>query len=251
LQTPEGNLVTSAIRDITERKQAELSLRELSGQLLHLQDEERRRLARELHDSAGQTLAALSMKLSPLADGGNKPSDSNQVIKESLELISELSTEIRTISHLLHPPLLDEVGLSSALRSYLEGFAERSKIKANLEIPNDFGRLSRDVETTIFRVVQECMTNIHRHSGSAVARVVISRVNHDLCVEVHDEGKGISPHKRREMEMPGKAGVGIRGMRERIRQLGGSLEISSPVNGKGTVVIARLPADRGPDKSTA
>ena len=250
LQTPEGILVTSAIRDITERKRAELSLRELSGQLLHLQDEERRRIARELHDSAGQTLAALSMKLNPLVNGDCRAPDSDRAIKESLELISDLTTEIRTISHLLHPPLLDEMGLSSALRSYLEGFAERSKIKTDLEIPNDLGRLSRDVETAVFRVVQECLTNIHRHSGSAVAKVVISRINHDLRVEVRDEGKGISTDQRWEMEMPGRAGVGIRGMRERIRQLGGNLEISSPVNGKGTILIARLPVDRGPDQGT-
>ncbi len=151
---------------------------------------------------------------------------------------------------MLHPPLLDEVGLSSALRLYLEGFAERSKIKADLEIPNDFGRLSRDVETAVFRVVQECLTNIHRHSGSAVARVADFAVNHDLRVEVRDEGKGISTDKRWEMEMPGRAGVGIRGMRERIRQLGGSLEISSPANGKGTVIIARLPVDHVADKSS-
>ena len=250
LQTVEGVLVTSAIRDITERKLAELSLRELSGQLLRLQDDERRRLARELHDSAGQMLAALSMKLSPLADGSHRTPDPDRVIKESLELIAELTKEVRTISHLLHPPLLDEVGLSSALRLYLEGFAERSKINANLEIPGDFGRLSRDVETTVFRVVQECLTNIHRHSGSPVARVLVSRVNHDLRVEVQDEGKGISPHNRSEMEIPGNAGVGIRGMRERIRQLGGSLEISSPTNGKGTVIIARLPVGPSPGEPT-
>jgi two-component system, sensor histidine kinase and response regulator len=244
LQTSEGLLVTSAIRDITERKRAESSLRELSGQLLQLQDEERRRIARELHDSAGQTLAALGMKLSPLADGGSKNPDSERVIKESLELIDELTKEVRTISHLLHPPLLDEVGLSSALRLYLEGFAERSKIKAELEIPQDFGRLAPDVETTVFRVVQECLTNIHRHSGSAVARVLISRIDGDLRVEVHDNGKGISPDKRREMELSGKAGVGIRGMRERVRQLGGRLEIDTPTNGKGTVIVARLPIDQ-------
>jgi len=247
LQTAEGVLVTSAIRDITERKRAELSLRELSSQLLHLQDEERRHIARELHDSAGQMLAALSMKLSPIAYGGCSDPDADRVIKESFELISELSTEIRTMSHLLHPPLLDEVGLSSALLLYLEGFAERSKIKVDLQIPEDFGRLASDVETAIFRVVQECLTNIHRHSGSAVARVVISQVNHDLRVEVRDEGKGISPHKRLEMEIPGKAGVGIRGMRERIRQLGGGLEIISAGNGKGTAIVARLLIDHSRD----
>ena len=250
LQIPEGTLVTSAIRDITERKRTELSLRELSSQLLHLQDEERRHIARELHDSAGQTLAALSMKLSPLMDGGCRAPGADRAIQDSLELISGLTTEIRTISHLLHPPLLDEMGLSSALRSYLEGFAERSKIKADLEIPNDLGRLSRDVETAVFRVVQECLTNIHRHSGSAVARVTISRIDHDLRVEVRDEGRGISKEKRWEMEIPGRAGVGIRGMRERIRQLGGNLEISSPAKGKGTILKARLPVDRSPDKHT-
>lgn len=126
----------SAIRDITERMRAEMSVRELSGQLLRSQDEERRRLARELHDSAGQLLAALSIKLSTLADGHNAPQP-DRVARESLELIGELTKEVRTIFHLLHPPLLDEVGLSSALRFYLEGFAERSKIKADLEILDD------------------------------------------------------------------------------------------------------------------
>lgn len=251
LHTAEGVLVTSAIRDITERKQAELSLRELSGQLLRLQDEERRRIARELHDSAGQILAALSMKLSPLADGTNGTPDPDRVIKESLELIAEVTKEVRTISHLLHPPLLDEVGLFSALRLYLEGFAERSKIKADLDIPDNFGRLPSDVETAIFRIVQECLTNVHRHSGSAVVRVTISRVNRELRVEVQDEGEGMSPQKRREIEVHGRAGVGIRGMRERIRQLGGTLEISSPPNGKGTVIIACLPVDRDPGEHIA
>jgi PAS domain S-box-containing protein len=246
LQTAEGVLVISAIRDITERKRAEYSVRELSGQLLLSQDEERRRIARELHDSAGQLLAALSMKLAPLADGGNRTSNLDRVVRESLEMVAELTKEVRTISHLLHPPLLDEVGLSSALRLYLEGFAERSKIKTDLEIPDDFGRLSCDVETAIFRIVQECLTNIHRHSGSAIARVVISQADHELRIEVQDEGKGISPYKRSEMEISGKAGVGIRGMRERVRQLGGSLNIGSSSNGIGTVIVARLPVDRSP-----
>jgi PAS domain S-box-containing protein len=248
LQTAEGVLFTSAIRDISERKQAELSLRELSGRLLQLQDEERRRIARELHDSAGQIIAAMNMKLAPLAEDGKKSPES-KLITESLELLGELSTEIRTISHLLHPPLLDEVGLSSALRLYLEGFAERSKIKANLEIPSDFGRLSRDMETAVFRIVQESLTNIHRHSGSAVARVLISRSDHDLRVEVQDEGKGISPLKPAEMELSGKPGVGLRGMRERIRQLGGTLEIASLSDGGGTVVIARFPVERSAELS--
>jgi len=242
LETAEGMLVTSAIRDITERKRIEESLRELSARLLQLQDEERRRIARELHDSAGQMLAALSMTLAPLADGdGRSDPDSARAIKESLEMIGELSNEVRTISHLLHPPLLDEVGLSSALRVYLEGFAQRSKIAVDLQIPSDFGRLPSELETAIFRVVQECLTNIHRHSGSAVAKIFISRSDSSVRIEVQDKGKGISPAKRSEMELGGKAGVGIRGMGERVRQLGGALEIQSEHGGGGTTILVRLP----------
>src|SRR5437660_9317156 len=196
------------MRDITERKQAELSLRELSGPLLQLQDIERRRIAREMHDSAGQTLAALSMILSPLADGTYRIPDPERVVKESLELISELTKEVRTISHLLHPPLLDEVGLSSALRLYLEGFAERSKIKTDLEIPDDFGRFSSDVETTFFRVVQECLTNIHRHSGSAVAKISIFRADGEVRVKAEDKGKGIPHDRKSNTELSGREGVG-------------------------------------------
>jgi two-component system, NarL family, sensor kinase len=250
LETEEGVLVTSAIRDITARKRTELSLRELSGRLLQLQDEERRHIARGLHDSAGQILAALSMQLTRLAEDSQSAVDSVKVIKECLGLVSELSSEVRTISHLLHPPLLDEVGLSSALRLYLEGFAERSKIKVDLEIPDDFGRLSRDLETAVFRVVQECLTNIHRHSGSAVAKVQVSRSDTDLRIEVQDEGKGISPEKRLEMEVAGRAGVGIRGMRERIHQLGGTFEIGSDGVGRGVTVVARLPIDKRSVEST-
>jgi PAS domain S-box-containing protein len=244
LETAEGTLVTSAIRDITERKRAEESLRELSAHLLQLQDEERRHIARELHDSAGQTLAALSMNLTILGQNGKTRHNSAQVLKESLGLVKELSREVRTISHLLHPPLLDEVGLSSAIRLYLEGFAQRSKIKVDLQIPNDFGRLSRELETAIFRIVQECLTNIHRHSGSAVARIRISRIENDVRIEVQDKGKGISLARRSQMESAGRAGVGIRGMRERVRQLGGSLEIGAQRHGSGTIILARLPIDR-------
>lgn len=240
LETAEGVLVTSAIRDITQRKRTEENLRELSARL-QLQDEERRHLARELHDSAGQMLAALSMNLTLLAQNGKSRHNPAEVLKESLGLVQELSDEVRTISHLLHPPLLDEVGLSSALRVYLDGFARRSKIKVDLQIPGDFGRLSRELETAIFRVVQECLTNIHRHSESPVARIQISRKKNDVRVEVHDKGKGISPSKRSEMESAGKAGVGLRGMRERLRQLGGSLEIGSQRNASGTIIVARLP----------
>jgi PAS domain S-box-containing protein len=240
LQTDEGALVTSAIRDITERKRAEESLRLLSAQLLHLQDQERRRIARELHDSAGQILTALGLNLSLVqSENGNTGSRTAKAIEESVSLVQELSRELRTISHLLHPPLLDEVGLASALRSYLDGFTERSKIKVDLELPEDLGRLPQDLETAIFRIVQECLTNIHRHSQSPVARIRIRRTDSEVSLEVEDRGKGIPPEKRQAMDSGGTAGVGIRGMRERLRQLGGSLEINS--NNIGTVVVARLP----------
>jgi PAS domain S-box-containing protein len=239
LQTNEGTLVTSAIRDITERKRAEESLRLLSGQLLHLQDQERRRIARELHDSSGQLLAALGMNLSLAeSENANIAPRSAKAIQESIHLVQELSRELRTISHLLHPPLLDEVGLASGLRSYLDGFTERSKIRVDLEIPEELGRLPQDLETAIFRIVQECLTNIHRHSGSPVARICITHSDSEVTLEVEDRGKGIPLEKRHVLDSEGAAGVGIRGMRERLRHLGGSLEIKSTET--GTVVVARL-----------
>ena len=240
LETEEGLVVTGAIRDISERKLGEENLRSLSGQLLQMQDEERRRIARELHDSAGQILAALSMNLLPLeSENGKTPARFHKAIKDSLALIEELSQQLRTISHLLHPPLLDEVGLAPAIRSYLEGFTERSKIKVGLEIPDDFGRLPRDLEVAIFRIVQECLTNIHRHSGSRVAKIRITRRDGRVRVEVADRGKGIPPEKMKGMDRVGKLGVGIRGMRERIRQLNGNLDITS--GRQGTVIVARVP----------
>jgi PAS domain S-box-containing protein len=240
LQTDEGTLVTSAIRDITDRKRAEESLRLLSGELLQLQDQERRRIARELHDSAGQTLAALGMNLSLVeSENGSMAPGATKAVRESIALVQDLSRELRTISHLLHPPLLDEVGLASGLRSYLEGFTERSKIRVDLEIPEDLGRLPQDLETAMFRIVQECLTNIHRHSGSQVARIRIGRSDGQVSLQVEDRGKGIPPEKREAMDSGGTPGVGIRGMRERLRQLGGTLEVES--NGSGTVVAARFP----------
>ena len=240
LQTQDGLLVMSAIRDISERKLAEDNFRRLSGRLLQVQDEERRRIARELHDSAGQLLAALSMNLTPLESMRDRtPREVENRVAESLGLITELSSQLRTISYLLHPPLLDEVGLSSALRNYLEGFMKRSTIKVDFDFPENFGRLSQDMETTIFRIVQECLTNIHRHSGSPVARIRLARTSTLVCVEVEDEGKGIPVEKQKAMSSGGKLGVGIAGMRERLRQLGGILEINSTA--QGTLVTAKLP----------
>jgi len=215
------------------------NLRELSTRLMQLQDDERRRLARELHDSVGQMLAALGMNLAAVGTDIERLTKTANTVNDSAALVQELSQEVRTISHLLHPPLLDEAGLASALRWYTEGFAQRSKINVDLEVPADFGRLDRESETAIFRTVQECLTNIHRHSGSRTARIRIAASNGQVCVEVEDRGNGIPPEKQFEMASNGTPGVGLRGMRERLRQLGGSLDIHS--NSKGTLVVARLP----------
>lgn len=241
MKTDGGMLITSAIRDVSQRKEAEENLRSLTGRLLQMQDEERRRIARELHDSAGQILAALNMNLAPLqSEDGKIPLRIHKVIRDSVGLLNELSQQLRTISHLLHPPLLDEVGLPSAIRSYLDGFTKRSKIKVSFESDNDFGRLSQDLETAIFRIVQECLTNIHRHSGSQVAKVRLTRRDTQVRLDVADEGKGIPAGKLKSYgKDAGKLGVGVRGMRERVRQLGGTLDITS--GRQGTVIVARLP----------
>src|SRR6267143_1052092 len=231
-----------AVKERTvELDKTNLNLRELSARLMQLQDDERRRIARELHDSVGQMLAALGMNLAAVGTDIERLTKTANTVNDSAALVQELSKEVRTISHLLHPPLLDEAGLSSALRWYIDGFAERSKIKVELEFPSDLGRLSRELETAIFRTVQECLTNIHRHSESPIARVRLIRSDGQVRVEVQDRGKGIAPEKRIAMHSAGVLGVGIRGMRERLRQLGGSLEISSDGNGKGTLIVARLP----------
>lgn len=223
------------------------NLRELSARLLQLQDDERRRIARELHDSVGQMLAALGMNLAVVGTEIERLTKIASTVNDSAALVQELSKEVRTISHLLHPPLLDEAGLASALRWYVEGFAQRSKIEVELDFPVDFGRLPRESETAIFRTVQECLTNIHRHSGSPTATIRIAASDNHIRVEVEDRGKGIPPEKQFEMTSTGTPGVGIRGMRERLRQLGGSLDIHS--NAKGTLIAAQLPVTAIPSSS--
>ena len=239
LRGAQKELETTVEQRTAELDKANRSLRDLTARLLHFQDEERRRIARELHDSVGQTLAALSMNLSSVGADIQRLTKTAAAVADSESLVKEMSKDIRTISYLLHPPLLDEAGLASALRWYVEGLTARSEIRVDLQVPDDFDRLHRDLETAIFRVVQECLTNVHRHSGSLVAKIRLSRSANDVQLEVRDEGKGIPAEKLAEMASAGMPGVGIRGMRERIHQLGGSLEISS--GGKGTAVIVKLP----------
>jgi len=223
---------------------ANRNLRDLSARLLQLQDDERRRIARELHDSVGQLLVGLSLNMSTVRAEIERLTKAAAVLSDSENLIQEMSKEVRTISHLLHPPLLDEAGLASAIRWYIDGFAQRSHIKVELDCPNDFGRLPRDIETAMFRVVQESLTNIHRHSGSLVAKIRCRRIHEGVLVEVQDHGTGIPAERIAMLTSLGIPGVGIRGMRERVRQLGGDLEITS--NANGTMVAARLPVLESP-----
>ena len=216
------------------------NLGELSSRLQQMRDEERRQISRELHDSIGQLLAALSMNIAVVQrQADNLDSAGARAISENAAMVEQISREIRTISHLLHPPLLDAAGLASALRWYVDGFSERSQIKVELHIPELFRRLSEEMEIAIFRMVQECLTNIHRHSGGNSAAIRVREENHRIVVEVRDAGKGIPLEKQLELSSSGRIGVGFRGMRERVRQLGGTLEIRS--DNAGTAVTATLP----------
>jgi len=231
--------------DITRRKQIENELRVLSGRLLSLRDEERRRLARDLHDSVGQLLAGAAMNLTmverklPFPDPG-----SLQCLKSLASLLEQSVKEVRTMSYLLHPPLLDEVGLPSALEWYISGFSERSQIKVELDLPQDLGRFRHDVELALFRIVQETLTNVHRHSESPTAKVTLSKSPSQVRLKVEDCGKGMDlPLNHGDSEERPVLGVGISGMRERVRNLGGQMQIRS--GSWGTVVEILLPIAEG------
>jgi signal transduction histidine kinase len=225
--------VQERTRELSERTE---QVRELSAKLLSLQDEERRRLARELHDSTGQMLAAMKMVLDEMRIEAKEPKFA-ALVNQSIELNDEMSRQLRTMSYLLHPPLLDEVGLPSALRWYTEGFAERSAIKVDLQVSEGFDRLPQEMEIAIFRVVQECLTNIHRHSGSPTASVRLNRTNDAVDVEISDTGQGIASDRVRGDRIV--SGVGLMGIEERMRQFGGRVKVTSSEN--GTLVNAGIP----------
>jgi PAS domain S-box-containing protein len=223
------------IADLTSQKQQI----DFASRLQTMQDEERRRIARELHDSVGQLLAAIGMNISVIQAQAHKlDARAAGAVADNVALVEQVSREIRTISHLLHPPLLDIAGLASALRWYVDGFSQRSNIKVNVEIPEDLGRLPGEMEIAVFRIVQECLTNIHRHSGSDVAAIRLFQEGDRLTVQVQDNGKGIPAEKQRQLADLDRGGVGFAGMRERLRRLGGTLQIASKEN--GTVVSAIL-----------
>jgi signal transduction histidine kinase len=239
LQYAHDELEARVLERTEELEKAQQDLRVLSGRLIQMQDDERRRIARELHDSAGQILIALKLNLEHIQRKLQQLGPEAQKMSETLGLIDQLTREFRTISHLLHPPLLDELGLVSAVRWFVEGFSDRARIPVSLELVSDFGRLSRDLETTIFRIVQECLTNIHRHSKSSSAKIRIVREETNVIVEVQDFGKGIAPSAAEGDARPVTVGVGIQGMRERVRQLGGRFELISDPS--GTTIRATIP----------
>ena len=216
-------------------------LRELTNRLQCSQDYERRHIARELHDSSGQLVVALGMNLANIAESIKRhPALKGELaaVEDAQNLVQMLSKEIRTTFYLLHPPLLDEAGLSGAIRWYMEGMTKRSGLEIELTIAEDFGRLSMEMEVALFRIVQECVTNIHRHSGSKTARILFLRRPDSVCLEILDEGKGMPAAKLAGVRAQ-RAGVGITGMRERVRHLGGVMDIQS--SEAGTKISVVLP----------
>lgn len=246
-----GNLdreVQERTRELRERNEEVLrtseELRILSSRLLQVQDEERRRIARDLHDSSGQILTAIGLDLANVAEQVKSdevraisPKLAGQV-EETQKLVDLLHRELRTTSYLLHPPLLDESGLFSAISWYVQGISQRSGLGIEFDLPKNFGRLSREMELLVFRLVQECLTNIHRHSGSKTARVSISREADAIVLDVQDRGRGIPPEKLASIDA-GASGLGIRAMRERLKQFGGELRIGS--SDAGTRVWVSVP----------
>ena len=226
--------------DITARKRAEQAARALSGRILNLQDDERRRIARELHDSLGQYLVSMKVNLDLLSNTALE-TQQTALLSECISSVEQALSETRTISHLLHPPLLDEAGFASAARWYIDGFAQRSAIQVDLDFPPHMKRMDRDVETALFRVLQEALTNVHRHSGGSVVQIALDvAANERVRLSITDNGHGISNDRLRSLQHDDSvAGVGLAGMRQRMRELGGTLKVASAF--PGTTIEATIP----------
>lgn len=218
-------------------RDSEESLRRLTGRLLQLQDAERRKFSRELHDSLGQYLVSVKMNLDMFV---RQREDS--LFAEAIHLLDQSIAETRTISHLLHPPLLDEAGLSSAAKWYLEGFAQRSGIEVKFDLPENVELLPKPVALGLFRILQESLTNIHRHSGSTKADVMLRVLPDRVDLKVRDYGKGVGPELLNSFRNGKNSGVGLAGMRERMRELGGELNIQACA--PGTLVSVTIPLSR-------
>ena len=223
--------------DITSRKRAEEAAHSLSGRILTLQDQERRKMARRLHDSLGQYVASLKMNIDLLlTTDGNR----QKLASECSEIVEKCLSETRTISHLLHPPMLDEAGFGSAVRWFADGFAQRSGIKVNINLSAKLDRLHKDVEIALFRALQEGLTNVHRHSGASAVDICVRPDMEQVHLEISDDERGIPKKQLAQLTNGnGATSIGIAGILERVRELRGSLQIQS--NGKGTKVILAIP----------
>jgi len=233
------------LESLVERRTA--ALRQLTSRLLSLQDSERRRIARELHDSLGQYLVALKLNVDML----RKSPERGELWSQSEELTERCIAEVRTLSYLLHPPTMDAVGIASAARWYVEGFALRSGLKLTLDAPEDPVRLPDVIELALFRVLQEALTNVHRHSGATAADVLIRRSARQVILEVRDNGRGMEQEMlTRFRETGAGAGVGLMSMHERTREMGGTLEIESNSTGTSVRIAIPVPIDCAPDRGT-
>jgi PAS domain S-box-containing protein len=226
------------LHDITERKDAERSLQQLSGRMLGLQDEERRRIARQLHDTTAQNLTVLKLNLANIARGMAADSGFREIVDESMTLTNESIAEVRTLSYLLHPPLIDEADLVATLRWFVGGFQKRSGIKVTLDVADDLARLPRETETSLFRIIQEALTNVQRHSNSTVAHIRLHADAERIHLEIVDEGTGIPGNLRGNEAALVASGVGIAGIRQRARDLGGEVRIESSSSGTRVTVVA-------------
>jgi len=227
------------IHDVTVRKRAEHALSTLSARLIQLQDEERRRIGRDLHDSTGQTLAALELGLAQLKHETGSAAARRELLEHCAHLATQCSTEIRTASYLLHPPLLDDLGLLSALRWLADGFRQRSSIEVRLDLPEAMSRLPPDKEISLFRIAQEALTNIHRHADSPWAAIRLKLQPDSVMIEIEDGGHGMPSEYDNTADGVGPSlGVGLAGMRERIRQIGGTFFVKS--SSAGTRVQATV-----------
>lgn len=236
----EEHLQERVLERTLELQQKNAELRKLSARLQQIRDEERRALARELHDSTGQSLAVLGMNLDGIKKKVEQSNPDLAVLaSQNKEIVDQISTELRTISYLLHPPLLDEVGLQAAMRWYAEGLAERSKINVNLELEDREDRLSPELETALFRIVQECLTNIHRYAKSPTANIRLRLSPDEVILEIADQGVGMPPEKLAQIAAGQLSGVGLRGMRERIQGFEGHLEVLSDKT--GTIIRVVIP----------
>lgn len=225
-----------ALESLVEQRTA--ALRRLSVKLLRVQDEERRRIARELHDSLGQDLTAAKISLDMLAQDFRQESP---YLREAQVLVDRSISDTRTLSHLLHPPLLDEAGFVSAAKWYVEGFGRRSGIVSQLDLPAHLRRLPRVTEIALFRILQEALTNVHRHSGSNAVEVRVTAEGSHVLLTVRDFGVGVPQDVLDRFWKTGNVGVGLAGMRERLKELGGSLEIES--KGQGTLLKVKIPIE--------